>query len=115
MLGALRSRETPLYRLRPTTTTDNYGDPLMSWKTPERTLLPGATTQPLTAEESDTLTADVARDTRKLVADRILDLTATDRVEAEGDVWLIEGMPMLRSSIAMGATTTATLRRIATL
>lgn len=113
ILNRQRRGAQAVYRLRPTATTDSYGDPVISWTNPSRLPLFGASVGPSASTETESPTADTVRAERVLIAPGAVDITATDRVEVDGQVWRIDGVPDVRSGFVLGVHTTASLRRVA--
>jgi hypothetical protein len=102
-----------VFRLRPRTTTDSYGDPVASWDDPERARLRGAQLQATGPgnDEEESPSGNASEDHRRLIVPGTPSLTETDRIEADGEVWRIDGTPVIRRGIASSAYTTAELRR----
>jgi head-tail adaptor len=107
ILGAVTPRAV-IYRLRPTTSLDSLGDPVESWEAPERTRLRRAECQ--TAAEAET--GLLLEHERRLFVAGVADLTAADRIEAEGETWLVDGTPVVRRALAAGTVTVAKLTRL---
>lgn len=106
----LRGNGSPVYRLRAVIGTDSYGDPAESWDGPGRTPIRGARWEDVTSVEIDGQVRALIRSERTLFAPGAADLTANDRVEILGEVWRVEGDPVVHRGLA-GTHTTATLRR----
>ncbi|UVK59027.1 head-to-tail stopper [Microbacterium phage Cen1621] len=106
MLTTLAS-PAPIYRLRPTTTTDSVGDPVTSWATPQRDLIPRA------AFDDGTSTGEARIEgTAELVIVGSFDLKAADRIEYGGEVWRIDGKPVVARSLVSGVLVHAKLVRV---
>jgi head-tail adaptor len=91
----------PVYLLRARTRLDTYGDPVEDWDDPERILIPGAVIQSVAStEEGGDLTH-----TRNLFCRGALDVTAEDRIEAEGQVWRVDGDARVRHGLSVGTYT----------
>lgn len=103
----------PIYRLRATATTDSYGDPVESWTTPERVLLKGAHVQVATTNEVDGDDRHIIRGEKTLFVPGAVDLTENDRIEVEGLVWRVNGVPVVRRGLGSLTYTTANLTRTA--
>jgi hypothetical protein len=105
---------TPVYRLRATTSLDSYGDPAEDWAAPSRVVLPGAVLQRAgrteDAERDGAAGSMVTVDKAVFVPGRP-DLAYTDRIEAEGLVYRVEGEPRVVASLGSGVYTTARLVR----
>lgn len=101
-----------VYRLRATSGTDSYGDPVEDWAEPERTKLRNAVVQVPKSEEDESPTANVVVADRVLVVDGVADLTSSDRIEYEGEIWRIDGEPVVRRGFVLGKQTSANLRRV---
>lgn len=106
------STKPPVFRLRPGTTTDSYGDPVESWDAPASVRLPRADVHGVVAEETDAADRRVLTDYRDLFIPYAADLTAADRIQYLGKVWTIEGAPVVTRGLLIGAQTTAKLRLI---
>src|SRR4051812_11141143 len=99
----------PVSRLRAKVAADSYGDPTEDWTAPDRLRLKGASVRAVASREDGGL----VRDERLVLVPGFADLTAADRVEADGEVWGgVDGGPLVRRGLASGTTTTATLRRV---
>jgi head-tail adaptor len=101
-----------VYRLRAGSTVDSYGDPVESWTAPQRTLLKGATVQDVNTEEVEGATRTLVRGEKALYAPGAIDLTEDDRIEVDGVVWRVNGLPNVRRGLASSVYTTATLTRV---
>lgn len=103
----------PIYRLRPGTTLDSYGDPVESWDNPDRLLLKNAEIQQRAASdaESETPTADVIRGARTLFIPGAADIHEHDRIQDGAEIWRVDGTPIVRQGLAMRSYTTAYLVR----
>lgn len=95
------------YRLRPGSGTDSYGDPVESWTTPERVLLRGAIVQDAKSEE----TGAILRGEKVLLIPGKADLTEADRVEFDGEIWRVNGVPSVKAGLASREFTVASLTR----
>lgn len=112
MLLTAYRRAPSVYRLRPGTKLDSYGDPVESWDTPERTLLRGASVQSVSVVEEEGTVRHVLRGEKTLYAPGDVDLTANDRIEVDGEIWRVDGDPVTRAGLASTVYTTAALERI---
>lgn len=101
-----------VYRLRAGMTVDSYGDPVESWTTPERTPLRGATVQNLSIVEDDGVSRHITRRRKTLYAPGTVDLRKEDRIEADGEIWKVDGDPVIRAGLATTVYTTAELERV---
>lgn len=104
--------EQPIYRLRAAIVEDSYGDTSEDWRNPGRVPIRGASAQTVSTDETEGVARRVLEDERVLYVPRREDLTAEDRIEVDGDVWRIDGDPIVRRGLASAAYTTAKLRRI---
>jgi head-tail adaptor len=112
MLLTAYRRAPSVYRLRPGSTTDSYGDPVESWDEPERVLLRNATVQSVSVVEDEGVARHIFRGQKTLYAPGAVDLTAADRIEVDGEVWKVDGDPVTRAGLASTVYTTATLERV---
>ncbi|QPX62342.1 head closure Hc1 [Arthrobacter phage Tbone] len=112
MLLTAYRRASSVYRLRPGTKTDSYGDTVESWDAPERTLLRGATVQSVSVVEEEGTVRHVLRGEKTLYAPGVVDLTANDRIEVDGEIWRVDGDPVPRAGLASAVYTTAALERV---
>ena len=103
--------EPAITRLRATVTTDSYDEPAESWDTPDRLPLRGAEAQGPSSTETETPSADQVSNTRILFVPGTPDITATDRVEIDSEVWRVDGDPVVHRGLAFGVYTTARLHR----
>lgn len=102
-------------RLRPALVEDSYGDPVESWDFPSRIRLRGADIQAVSSTEQEGTARRLVEDARVLFVPGVPDLTSADRIETEdGEVWRVDGNPVVRRGQALGVYTTATLTRAAT-
>jgi len=101
----------PIYRLRPGQTTDSYGDPVESWDAPERVRLRNADVQGISSEETDIATREALAMQRRLFVRGKADLREGDRIERKGEIWRVDGKPVVRRTLATGYYTRATLTR----
>lgn len=100
-----------VFRLRASTGTDTYGDPVLDWTQPERIRLRNAIVgEPRNAEVEGGASRTLSG-TRELRVLGLVDLTAADRIEDAGVVWRVEGEPRVHRSLAAGTFTAATLVR----
>lgn len=100
-------------RLRAGTVPDTYGDPVESWD-PEhvqRLPLPGARAQVRDVVEEEGLVHRVIRRERVLYMPGTPDVRAEDRIEEAGEVWRIDGDPVVRTRLSGPPETVATLTR----
>jgi hypothetical protein len=109
MLLAATAR--PVFRLRAAPAVDTYGEPLDGWGAPSRRRLLRATVQSESTSEEDGTTRRLRTDERVLYVAGVVDLTADDRIEHEGLVYLIDGEPVTDRALASAPLTTAKLRR----
>ena len=116
LLTITRPGQQAIYRLRPTEGEDSYGDPVKTWEPPARFRLRGAELQRVavgTAEsETERPSGDTLRNVRRLFVPSAASLTAEDRIEADGEVWRIDGKPEVRRGLAMSVYTSAYVRRV---
>lgn len=112
MLLTAYTRAPAVYRLRPGTTTDSYGDPVESWDAPERVLLRGASVQSVSVVEDEGVERRIIRGQKTLFVPGAVDLTADDRVEVAGEVWKVDGDPVTRAGLASTVYTTAALTSV---
>lgn len=110
LLGA--ARRNPVYRLRYRVGLDSYGDPTESWDSPDRSPLKGATWSDVEVEEAETASGRIVRKERRLRIPGAADLTEKDRVDLSGEVWRVDGPPLVRRGLALGVETVAVLRRL---
>lgn len=111
------NRQSPVYLLLPSDTTDSYGDPILSWDDPVRIAIPGAEIQRNTTEDKDVNTGTQTDRLGKLIATgrelatyRLVD--ETSRVEQDGKVWRVTGEPNIKIGLLSGNThLTASLTR----
>ena len=106
--------EPPVYRLRPGIGLDSYGDAVESWDTPERSILRGATIQDLSTVETEGPTRRVIRGEKVLFAPGLADVRAEDRIEHRGEVWKVNGDPIVKRGLASAPFTFAALDRVTT-
>lgn len=115
MLLTRRDPSAPdVTRLRARPAVDSYGDPVESWGDPLRDLLPGAQLQNAGSVEADAALKRVLVNDRRLFIPYAADLTSEDRVEVLGEVWRVDGDPIVRRGLASSVYTTATLKRVTT-
>ncbi|GAA2230224.1 head-tail adaptor protein [Herbiconiux moechotypicola] len=100
-----------VYRLRPGTVTDSYGDPVESWTSPVRAAIPFADFSTRDADEDETSTGSSTSETATLTIRGVFDLTEEDRVEVDGLVWRVDGPPSRPTGFIVKATTVASLTR----
>lgn len=105
------TRAPKVYRIRAARSLDSYGDPVDDWDNPVRERLPRAILQAPSSVEVDGTGKRLVTGERSLYAPYPLDLTAEDRIEVGGEVWRVDGDPIIRQGFAMGVYTTATLVR----
>ncbi|RAX48941.1 hypothetical protein DQ353_12540 [Arthrobacter sp. AQ5-05] len=105
------SRTPPIFRLRASVTTDYYGDTVEDWENPVKAPLKRAQVQDVETIADDGFTRRVIKGQRLLIVPGAVDLAATDRVEIQGQVWRIEGLPVTRRGLASRVYTRATLTR----
>lgn len=107
----LSSGSATAYRLRARVAEDSRGEVVRSWTDPERVRIPRATFR----RRSSTELADV--DGSRLAADAALyivgafDLEPDDRIEADGEVWRVDGEPLVRRGLGSQTFTSAALAR----
>jgi hypothetical protein len=100
-----------VFRLRAAATVDSFGDPVEGWDVPERAPLRGADVQRGGSIEVDGELRALTTSEARLFAPSALDLTEDDRVEADGELWTVEGPPLVRRGLASSVYTLALLRR----
>lgn len=105
------TRARPVYRLRPGTTRDYDGDLVESWDAPERQRLRGAVVHDVTSSEKDGIVTRLTEGERLLLVPSAADLHRDDRVEVDGEIWRVDGDPVVRRSESMGTFTSAQLVR----
>lgn len=103
--------QPPIYRLRATAGTDSYGDPVESWTNPTKTRLRGAHVQASQTDEDEGNDRRTIRDEKTLFVPGAADLTENDRIEIDGRVWRVNGLPVVRRGLGSSSYTTATLTR----
>ena len=113
ILGLTTGPGQKVYRLRPGSRTDTYGDEIADdWSNPVPQLISRATVQPVSSSETETPTADQIENERNLFVPGSPDLVSTDRVRIGDEVWRIVGDPFVRRGLASGTYTAARLRRV---
>lgn len=112
MLLTAYTKTPAVYRLRAGVTTDSYGDPVESWDSPERFLLRGASVQTVSTVEDEGTTRHIIRGEKTLHAPGSPSLTSGDRIEVGGEIWRVDGDPVVRRGLASTVYTTASLERI---
>lgn len=108
----LQQKRPPVYRLRATMTEDAYGDPVLSWDPPARSLLKGAYIQAVSSIEEESVTRRIMRGEKLLFVPGVADLTEDDRIEQDSEIWRVNGAPEVRRGLASAAFTTAVLARV---
>jgi hypothetical protein len=105
---------TAATRLRPGRSTDTYGDEVETWDAPDRKRIPRAQLQrgPSTETEGE---RPLLEDEALLLIIGAFSLSETDRVEADGHTWRVDGTPLVRRSLATGSHVAARLKRLKTL
>lgn len=104
-----------IYRLRPSTIEDYYGETTETWDPPQREQLHKATAQaPTVVEEGSIARRVVVEGERRLYVPGRADLTSADRVEIDGEVWRVNGDPVVRSGLGSAVYTTAKLDQVET-
>ena len=112
MLTGLAS--APVYRLRPSTSVDSVGDEVTSWESPTRAAIPRAQFDDRHGTRAADNSGDrVASDAWLYIVGRY-DITVADRVEYRGQIWRIDGHPVVHVSLATGPLVEARLKRIET-
>jgi hypothetical protein len=106
--------EPPVYRLRAGVGVDSYGDPVESWDAPDRLILRGATVQDLSTVEDEGPAKRVIRGEKVLFAPGLADVRAEDRIEHRGEVWKVNGDPIVKRGLASAPFTFAALDRVTT-
>jgi hypothetical protein len=109
MLTGIRSVDIA-HRLRPGDRTDSLGDTVRDWERPERARIPGATLEAVTGTAADGSVVIIESERRLLIVGAF-DLTPTDRVEADGEVWRVNGKPAVKRGLITGTHTAARLKR----
>lgn len=102
----------PVYRLRASTGTDSYGDPVEGWDTPDRLRLRGATVQDVSVVEDEGVERRIIRGQKRLYIPGKADVTEDDRVEVDGEVWKVDGTPVFRTGLGSSRYTTAVLTAV---
>ncbi|WP_144722238.1 hypothetical protein [Cellulosimicrobium sp. TH-20] len=100
-----------VFRLRPGTRTNGFGDVVEDWSTPERTRLHGAIVQDSNSVELPEGSRVRVVTRKTLFARGAPGLRATDRVEVDGEVFLVDGEPVVRRPRSRPVYTTADLKR----
>ncbi|QNO12671.1 head-to-tail stopper [Arthrobacter phage Snek] len=111
MLLSSPGPKTPVYRLRAVAALDSYGDPIESWAAPAKTRLFGARVQDTKTDEEDSTGRRIVRGEKTLFAPGVADLTEDDRIEYEGQIWRVNGVPSVRRGLGSLSFTTAYLTR----
>ena len=109
MLTGIRSTDVA-YRLRPGERTDSLGDTVRDWQSPERKRIPGATLESVTGTAADGSVLVIESERRLLIVGTF-DLASTDRVEADGEVWRVNGPPAVKRGLITGTHTAVRLKR----
>lgn len=104
----------PVYRLRPGSGTDSYGDPVQSWDVPDRVRLRGASVQDVSVVEDEGVAKRILRGERTLFVRGAADLTADDRIEYEAEVWRVNGDPTIKRGLGSAVYTVCALSRVTT-
>lgn len=116
MLTSIRNGDI-VYRLRARVERDSIGDEVRSWDNPERTRIPRATLEAPTASASNSSrtvgSVVVLEGERRLLIVGEFDLKPTDRVEAAGEIWRVDGEPGVKRGLVVGTHTAAILKRTA--
>lgn len=111
LLRSPRATRT-VYRLRAGKSTDLRGEETESWESSSRAPLKRASVQSASTDE-EAGTRRLLRDERRLYLPYAADLRASDRVEINGEVWRVEGDPVVRDDgLSQAVYTTADLRRL---
>lgn len=113
------NRQSPVYLLLPTPSTDSYGDPLDDWANPLRIIIPGAEIQRNTTEDKDVATGTQTDRLGKMIATGrgpemlvYSQVTSASRIEQDGKVWRITGEPNIKQGLINSNThLTASLTR----
>lgn len=103
------NRQSPVYLLQPRSTTDSYGDPILSWADPIRIRIPGGEIQRNSTEDKDVATGTQTDRLGKFLATgrevdiyRLID--ESSRLEQDGKVWRVTGEPDLTIGVMSGNT-----------
>lgn len=94
MPGVFRWHRDVLTRVRAPLADDVYGNPVRDWTAAVRTDLPGWRVQPVQgsrANAADSVPRDGLERNRRAFGPPGVDLEQTDRIEWQGDTWLIDG------------------------
>lgn len=102
-------RAPSVYALTPGVTLDSYGDPVESWDTPTRTLLRGAVVQDVSVVEEEGVARHILRLQKRLYCPGDPGLSAASRIEVDGEVFKVDGDPVVRAGLASTVYTTAAL------
>lgn len=105
-------RPTTVYRLRASSTVDSFGDAVDDWASPARSPIVRAEVQRGGSVEVDGMLRKLTTQEARLMAPGALDLTEDDRVEADGELWEVDGPPIVRRALASPVYTLAMLRRV---
>lgn len=101
-------------RLRPARRVDRYGDNVADWEQePQRTDIDNVSLGEVAASYDPESGRVLAEAGHQLVAGRHLDLATDDRIEADGEVWLLDGPPRhLRNPFSGAEKTEVSLIRL---
>jgi head-tail adaptor len=110
MLPGMIANQT-VVRLRGVNATDEYGNQITDWTTPDQAAIAGCSMQPETAAEyTDTREEVLSR--WRLWAPNTADITHTDRILAVGETSIVDGSVQTWSQLGL-AHTTCLLRLLA--
>ncbi|MBL3808517.1 hypothetical protein ACFWFV_14060 [Streptomyces diastaticus] len=83
-----------IVRVRAPMATDPYGNPRRDWANAERTPMPGWRVQPVQGARqtaAETIPREGLERSRRLFGPISADIESTDRIEWQGEVWVIDG------------------------
>ena len=109
MLTTLRSTDE-VFRLRAVETTDSVGDKVRSWASPARARIPNEALESVSGTATDGTVIELDSERRLLIVGAY-DLTSLDRIEADGEVWRVNGKPAVKRGLMLGTHTVAKLKR----
>lgn len=102
ILRPSRRGEPRVTLVRPTVSADSYGDPVVSWAAPVRTVLHGAVVQDKTSVETGGDARQRLTTTRVVYVPGDVEAESTDRVEIDGETWRIDGHPFVSRGLGYG-------------
>lgn len=103
MLPGVLANQT-VVRLRGVETTDGYNNEIIDWSNPDQAVIPGCSVQPEAAAEfTDTREQVLSR--WRLWAPPDADIIHTDRVQVDGDVFIVDGSVQRWSQLGLAHTT----------